>query len=58
MSMISRRDWKLIEARTVTVERLIKLATGLKSEHGENPEYDRALVELVTEAGLPNCPST
>ena len=40
--------------KTVTVERLIKLARDLKSEHGENSEYDRALVELVTDAaGLP-----
>jgi hypothetical protein len=29
---------------------LIELARGLKSEHGENPEYDRALVELCTDA--------
>jgi hypothetical protein len=26
---------------------LIQEARGLRSEHGENPEYDRALVELV-----------
>lgn len=34
----------------VSGSRLIELAGGLKSEHGENPEYDRALVELVTDA--------
>jgi hypothetical protein len=26
---------------------LVREAAGLASEHGENPEYDRALVELV-----------
>ena len=26
---------------------LIKAAQGLQSEHGENPEYDRALAELI-----------
>ena len=38
------------EKLTVKVEYLKAIATGLRSEHGENPEYDRALVELVTEA--------
>jgi hypothetical protein len=28
-------------------ERIIEEAKGLKSEHGENEEYDRALVELI-----------
>jgi len=32
----------------VTRAALIREAAHLKSEHGENPEYDRALVELVT----------
>jgi hypothetical protein len=31
-------------------ERLIDTARDLRSEHGENPEYDRALVELVANA--------
>jgi hypothetical protein len=26
---------------------LVREARGLVSEHGENPEYDRALVELI-----------
>jgi hypothetical protein len=34
----------------VSIARLIKLARDLKSEDGENPEYDRALVELITDA--------
>ena len=31
----------------MTIGELLNLARGLKSEDGENPEYDRALVELV-----------
>lgn len=34
---------KIIIAR----ETLIKEARHLRSEHGENPEYDRALCELI-----------
>jgi len=34
----------------ITIELLFDLARGLRSEHGENPEYDRALVELCTDA--------
>lgn len=29
---------------------LIEIARGLRSEDGENPEYDRALVELICHA--------
>ena len=36
--------------KTVTVSDLLELAMWLKSPDGENPEYDRALVELVTDA--------
>jgi hypothetical protein len=36
--------------RVITVGRLIELAKGLKSEHGEANDYDRALAELVTDA--------
>jgi hypothetical protein len=32
---------------TITRAALIREARSLKSEHGENPEYDRALVELI-----------
>ena len=35
---------------TVAVRLLFELAKALKSESGENPEYDRALVELCTDA--------
>lgn len=35
--------------RTVTYGQAIDLAIGLQSEGGENPEYDRALVELVAD---------
>jgi hypothetical protein len=35
-----------------SVAELILLARSLKSEDGENVEYDRALVELVSEAAL------
>jgi hypothetical protein len=31
-----------------TFEAILAEARGLVSEHGENPEYDRAIVELVT----------
>ncbi len=35
-------------------ESLIAIAKALKSEHGDNPEYDRALVELATDLlGVP-----
>lgn len=36
--------------QTVTIQELIQLAQFLKSEDGENGEYDRALLELVTDA--------
>ena len=39
---------------SVSISSLLDIARGLKSEDNENSEYDRALVELVTEAsGLP-----
>lgn len=38
------------EHSKLDIPKLIALAAGLKSEHGENPEYDRALVELVVDA--------
>lgn len=39
---------------SITLAALVDLARGPKSEDGENPEYDRALAELVTDAaGLP-----
>jgi hypothetical protein len=31
----------------ITVKGVLAYAAGLASEHGENPEYDRALVELA-----------
>lgn len=31
----------------VSRQKLIQEARELKSEHGENPEYDRALAELI-----------
>jgi len=34
--------------RVVSGHRLVIEARGLRSDDGENPEYDRALVELVT----------
>ncbi len=43
-------DWKLAEAKKLTVGDLLRLASNLKSEDGENPEYDRALVEIVADA--------
>jgi len=40
--------------RVLSVKELFNLATDLKSERGENPEYDRALVELCCgAAGYP-----
>lgn len=36
--------------KMVSVGDLIALARGLKSDDGENPEYDRALVELISDA--------
>ena len=44
----SRRDWK--DGR-VTIRELIKFARGLKSDtQGTNPEYDRALIEIIVDA--------
>ena len=34
---------------TVTVAHLIRAAVDLRSENEENPEYDRALVELISD---------
>jgi hypothetical protein len=42
---------KLDLERTVTLGRLLELARGLASEEDENCEYDRALAELLTDAG-------
>jgi hypothetical protein len=36
--------------QTVTIQELIQLAQFLKSEYSENKEYDRGLLELVTNA--------
>lgn len=37
-----------------TEREIIEVARGLVSEDGENPEYDRALVEMTSELlGLP-----
>jgi hypothetical protein len=39
---------------TIPVDELYAAAAGLASDDGENPEYDRALVELICEIlGLP-----
>lgn len=35
---------------TIRTADLVRLARDLRSEQGENKEYDRALVELVTDA--------
>ena len=40
--------------RELFLGQIIEIARGLKSDDGENVEYDRALIELVCEAaGLP-----
>ena len=36
-----------IKVAPITRGQLLKEARALKSEHGENPEYDRALAELI-----------
>lgn len=36
--------------QTVTIQELIQLAQLLKSEDEENKEYDRGLLELITDA--------
>jgi hypothetical protein len=36
--------------QTVTIQELIQLAQFLKSEDAENKEYDRGLLELITDA--------
>lgn len=33
--------------KSVPARQLLVAAAGLRSDHGENPEYDRALVELI-----------
>jgi len=35
---------------SVGMKTLLQIATQLKSENNKNPEYDRALVEFLTEA--------
>lgn len=40
----------MIKVRATSIKNLIDEARDLRSESGENPEYDRALVELVTRA--------
>ena len=35
------------EGEMIYVSNLVSVARSLRSEHGENSEYDRALVELV-----------
>jgi hypothetical protein len=37
----------LLAMHKLARNQLVEAARGLKSEHGENPEYDRALVGLV-----------
>lgn len=37
-----------IARASISVHELVEEAKALRSEHGENAEYDRALVELVT----------
>lgn len=32
---------------TTRVDRVVRIAAGLMSDDGENPEYDRACVEIV-----------
>ena len=34
----------------ISIGELIRIASELRSENGENPEYDRALCELITDA--------
>lgn len=47
---MAKLDWKAIESRQLSVGTLMKLASDLKDEDGENAEYERALAELVTDA--------
>lgn len=35
--------------QTVDFQNLLEAAADLRSEHGENPEYDRGLVELISD---------
>jgi hypothetical protein len=39
-----------MDGKSLSVTKLLDFARGLRSEHGENPEYDRALVELCCDA--------
>jgi hypothetical protein len=48
LRIVSTMPMTLSRQERVTIGRLIDEAKRLKSEHGENPEYDRALIELVT----------
>ncbi len=41
----------------VSFREAIEAARELKSEHGENPEYDRALVELIRDLFNPGVDS-
>jgi hypothetical protein len=40
---------EISKGKMVTVGDLIALARGLRSDDGENVEYDRALVELIAD---------
>ena len=42
-----RMDTRIALGTTIHGDRLIEEARSLKSEDGENTEYDRALVELI-----------
>lgn len=50
-------DWpeaRMTSVAVITYENAIRYAGDLASEHGENPEYDRALVELLADLfGIP-----
>jgi hypothetical protein len=49
--LIELLDWLREQAgasaRTVVFERMIQVGADLVSEDGENPEYDRAIYELI-----------
>lgn len=44
------KDSLKLRRQNIRIDDLVHLARSLRSEQGENPEYDRALVELVSDA--------
>jgi hypothetical protein len=58
--LIELLDWLREQAgasaRTVVFERMLNVGADLVSEDGENPEYDRAIYELIRDVNYDDFP--